>query len=128
MQRRTGIIRQRTASASVALLAAGVCLLPGAAVRGAEPEVTMRVLDDTSDAPTVLAEAVAKRSAESDQRPARERRAKSAGNASRVDGGPKAGDGKIELDTAVDREQESESEIEDRDVPEDIDFASEDGG
>lgn len=127
MRRRTGIIRQRVASASVALLAASVCLLPSAAVRGAEPEVTMRVLDDASDASAVLAEAVAKRSAEGDQRrPARERRVTRTDNANRTDDGPDRSERDVELDTVLDREQQGESEIEDRDVPEDIDFTSDD--
>jgi hypothetical protein len=129
MQRRIRIIRQHLASTSVALLAGGACLLPSAPIRGAEPEVTMRVLDDASEAPTVLAEAVAKQSDGGDPRRAsRERRANGADDATRLGDDPDERDGSFELDSVLDREQEGESEIEDRDVPEDIDFevASED--
>jgi hypothetical protein len=129
MQRRTRKIRQRLASISVGVLAAGACLLPDAPSRAAEPEVTMRVLDDASEAPAVLAEAVAKQSDGGDPRRAsRERRANGADDATRLGDDPDERDGSFELDSVLDREQEGESELEDRDVPEDIDFevASED--
>jgi hypothetical protein len=123
MRRRTGILHQRLPLISAALLAGSVYLVPIAAVDGAEPEITMRVLDDANDASAVLAEAAAKQ-AESGakRRTAPERRAKDADEANRNDDVPDARARSIELDTVVDRDQEGESEIEDRDAPEDIDF------
>jgi hypothetical protein len=123
MRRRTGILHQRLPLISAALLAGSVYLVPIAAVNGAEPETTMRVLDDASDASAVLAEAAAKQSESGTKRgTAPKRRAKGTDDANRNDDVPDARARSIELDTVVDRDQEGESEIEDRDAPEDIDF------
>lgn len=123
MRRRTGILHQRLPLISAALLAGNAYFAPIAAVDGAEPEITMRVLDDASDAPAVLAEAAAKQAELGTKRSnTSERRANRAGDANRNDDVPDARARNIELDTVVDRDQEGESEIEDRDAPEDIDF------
>lgn len=121
MQRRIAIDRRRLAKALTALV--GVWLAVAAPARGAEPEVTMRVLDDASDAPAVLAQAAAKQANGGNERRAtRGPRANGADDATRIADRPDRNDRDVELDSPVDREQESESEIEDRDVPEDIDF------